>query len=364
MLDRSKLMHELTTKSKEIFVDSVDEHARAYAYWQKIVADEALQQKIRLVQSVGSIPTWTDLDGTYGVLPISEYHVLAVDGSQIYPDRHQGVSCYLINTGNAYCFYGPHSCAEFSSQPLVARGTSEWGEISPDIVDCIRTEHELHAGLIKSREYKKKDLIPFIFLFDGSIIFWHLESKDEVTKSRFLTSYLTLFQQLYDEKSMHAGFISLPKSRELVHIVAAAAKILNTGDTFAHSVDTDIVRFFLKPGMRTEVFKNNSSITSYYPALVQPHFFYLNTAYEIVRIEIPAWIAANKAHVDSIASVALDQVNKGYGYPVCLAEAHEQAVVKGADREFFYLLLQKMAHTHKRNYSFSQKSIKKRSISV
>lgn len=56
----------------------------------------------------------------------------------------------------------------------------------------------------------------------------------------------------------------------------------------------------------------------------------------------------------------LDQACKGNGYPVAIAEAHEQAVVKGPDRDFFYLLINKLAYDEKKRMSLSQKSMKKR----
>jgi hypothetical protein len=62
--------------------------------------------------------------------------------------------------------------------------------------------------------------------------------------------------------------------------------------------------------------------------------------------------------------VILDQSIKGRGYPVCLAEAHEQAVVKGPDRDFFYHVLQKVGIEQKQHYVVSQKSLKKRGIGI
>ena len=67
-----------------------------------------------------------------------------------------------------------------------------------------------------------------------------------------------------------------------------------------------------------------------------PHFFYMDVGAEIVRIEIPAWIARDEQKINTVAQIILNQSIKGRGYPVALAEAHEQAVVKGPDREFFY----------------------------
>jgi hypothetical protein len=57
-------------------------------------------------------------------------------------------------------------------------------------------------------------------------------------------------------------------------------------------------------------------------------------------------------------------VKKGYGYPVVVAEAHEQAVVKGADREFFYHLITKFGIEQRRRTVTSQKSSKKRVVAV
>lgn len=90
----------------------------------------------------------------------------------------------------------------------------------------------------------------------------------------------------------------------------------------------------------------------------------MNLGNEIVRIEIPVWIAQNDGLCTLVAQVAYDQSMKGRGYPVCLAEAHEQAVVKGVDRDFFYHLLHKMSLTHGRRVVMSQKSIKKRGLGI
>ena len=44
--------------------------------------------------------------------------------------------------------------------------------------------------------------------------------------------------------------------------------------------------------------------------------------------------------LELVHAVVYDQAQKGRGYPVALAEAHEQAVVRGAERELFYEMLE------------------------
>ena len=61
---------------------------------------------------------------------------------------------------------------------------------------------------------------------------------------------------------------------------------------------------------------------------------------EIARIEIPQWVATDENRLNLAHTLVLDQCQRGQGYPVALSEAHEQAVVTGADREYFWQLLE------------------------
>ena len=90
----------------------------------------------------------------------------------------------------------------------------------------------------------------------------------------------------------------------------------------------------------------------------------MNVGKEIIRIETFDWIAKDDKNLDFICKVAIDQAEKGLGYPVVLAESHEQAVVKGPDREFFYHLIKKVALEEHKRLFYSQKSLKKRGIGI
>ena len=237
-------------------------------------------------------------------------------------------------------------------------------------MNCRRQELELQTGLAKSIELKAHlGDNPFAFLFDGSLIFWHLESKENNLKELFLNKYLSLLDQLYKNQIICAGYISLPKSKELVNLIRVElCKFKLEGckelEAVNHLIDTHIARFFLQPNSRSIVFKSNAKIgASYAPHLV-PHFFYIDVGAEVARIEIPAWIAQDEQKVNLIAQIILDQSIKGRGYPVALAESHEQAVVKGPDREFFYHLITKLGIERNQRLNFSQKSIKKRGMGI
>ena len=62
-------------------------------------------------------------------------------------------------------------------------------------------------------------------------------------------------------------------------------------------------------------------------------FVYINVGAEIARLEFPAWTTPDA--LEQLCGAVIDQCAKGMGYPVALSEAHEQAVVKAADRRAF-----------------------------
>ena len=213
---------------------------------------------------------------------------------------------------------------------------------------------------------------------DGTIIFWNLEGKQEEVKDYFLSSYLFWLNKFYENKTLVSGYISFPKSRELVNLIKLGLCRFTSADCIPcyskftefpckavdNLIDTHVCRFFLKPNQRTTVFYSTSKITKHYPEHLKPCFCYLHAGDEIARLEMPFWIAQNKDLLDYLCSIAIDQCKKGQGYPVVLAEAHEQAVVKGPDREFFYHLIQKIGIEQKRRFFVSKKSLKKRGIGI
>ncbi|MFT6765862.1 MAG: hypothetical protein ACJAZS_000756, partial [Alteromonas naphthalenivorans] len=211
--------------------------------------------------------------------------------------------------------------------------------------------------------------LPLIFLFDGSLIFWHLEGKDPLIKNYFLKKYEELLEGFYKNDITIAGYISLPKSKELVNLVRAQVgefSALNTHalDQVKHISDGTIARFFLEPQTRSLTFENHAPVSETYPSHLKPHFFYYHTGSEIARIEIPAYVTHTVDRVNLLAGLVANQVVKGNGYPVAIAEAHEQAVVKGADREFFYQAIGKVSIEQRRRLIPSQKSAKKRRMNV
>ncbi len=373
MLNRIQLMQKLEEIAPNIFVDDSEAYKFVQTIWQKLCADPLLAQKLRDANVSWPLPSWEGkLDAVFDVAPRAEsYCLVSVDGSQIYPDRHYGLSCYLINVGQVVLRYGGHEKpVQLSSVPYVFSGydDEEPVQVSTELINCKRQDLEFRYG-VELATALTDDKESLLLLFDGSLIFWHLEAQDMVLKEAFLSRYIMHLMALYKQRILTASYISLTKSRELLNIVRSYLcdfdeKNNKPDQSIDRIIDAAIVRSYLREGQRTTVFKNHARVSEQYPDAVHPHFFYIHVGTEIGRVEIPAWIAQDEALVNRIATYMYDQCNKGGGYPVGLAEAHEQAVVKGPDREFFYHLLTKMSISRKRGVVHSQKAQRKRSIGV
>ena len=383
MLDRLQLAAALQRVTHKLFPDLTNTQELAWKTYQFIANDVTFVQRAAEAQSSFLVPSWRGSLLDVHTVPAGAvpYTVVGVDGSQIYPDRHVGgAGCFLINTGTVVIRYGEKSSIELTSKPRVClpddiTAIDEKLAFSSELVDLLREDDELAATVATAM--KLHDEKP-VALIDGTIIFWNLEGKSPDVRRIFLQRYLAHLHKMYEAKIPCAGYVSLPKSRELINLVKLGLCRFTTAncipchatyDTFPCRqvdalVDTHIAREFLKPGQRTTLFASSSTIVSEYPAHLRPLFCYLNVGREIIRLELPAWVAEDDAMLNRVCQVALDQSEKGQGYPVCLAEAHEQAVVKGVDREFFYQLLTKAGLTANRKITHSQKSIKKRGIGI
>lgn len=372
MLDTLKIIQELERAIPDLFTEIADEQLLSKKLFTWLQEHPEAVEELKGIQKPYSVPQWTGaLDATSVVQQQAHpYAVIATDGSQIYPDKHQGVPCYVLNSGTAQFVYTADDAqVRLHSSPLIVTQQDDTN-ISEDMVNCRRAELEFEVGLSESKKLMQAHPDkPFTFLCDGSLIFWHLESKSKAIKDRFLKRYIGLLDEFYAARVPIAGYISLPKSKELiallrnclVHTIGPRAP---EGASLHTIVDTDIVRLFLPKHHRTELFTHNSSLAQKYPEHLVPCFVYLHTDVEIARVEVPRWVAEDSTLFNTVLEIILDQSVKGNGYPIALSESHEQAVIKGHEREFFFSLLRKMNLNRDHKTYVSQKSLKKRFVSV
>src|SRR5438552_4359226 len=126
MLDRPKLIKELQLHAHKVFTDYSQEIALARKTWEIIAADPTFKFRAQEANAPWPIPRWNgNLNETIEIQDNEQYSVLAIDGSQIYPDRHQGPFCFLINIGTVFFNYQNPSGVHFTSIPHVFNAEDE-----------------------------------------------------------------------------------------------------------------------------------------------------------------------------------------------------------------------------------------------
>ena len=174
-----------------------------------------------------------------------------------------------------------------------------------------------------------------------------------------------------------ASYISLPNSSEVVNLLRLGlcdldpvghcqthcrALVPGTRRCDAAHGLTDRVIFerTLAAGQRSAVFASRSPVARDAYGVHRVHFFYVNVGEEIGRVEVPAWVAVEPALLSLTHALVVDNARRGAGYPVALQEAHEQAVVTGADREAFRNMVERALEERGLPVYTSQKQRSKR----
>ncbi len=311
--------------------------------------------------------------------------VLATDGSQIFPDRHELSSCYLINIGVVVLHYGTGERPILRSRPqLFYREQDTYRDwsgkripVSPEIISALRGAFEIEQ-LAEYADQAAREQRRAIGMSDGTLILWNLEGKPKDFQREILNFYLTSFEQLKRLNIPFIGYISQPRSADVLNVlrVALCPEHPTNCDQCPHTelderpcepvaglTDAHLFSTLLHTGERSTVLKSQSAILSEYGHHAV-YFFYLNAGPEIVRIELPKWVAHDTALLDFVHGMAYNQAEKGQGYPVSLSEAHEQAVIRGNEREQFYRILEDFYVREGLPVTISRKSMKKRNVSI
>lgn len=332
--------------------------------------------------------------------------VLATDGSQIFPDRHEISSCYLINIGSIVFHYGTLKKPQMTHRPALFYKEADmyqpWGGrrifINAEMVSARRTQMELEE-LARLGQEAVKQMCTAVALSDGTLILWPLEGTPEDFRQDILNAALRAFDTLRDAEVPLTGYISHPGSTDVVNVLRVGLCPLDAPDCDrcpwkaegppqkrrsncsdqeteplynatplpCESIEgmTDGLLFarLLKVGERSAVFGSESRILKEYG----PHrvmFFYVNVGFEVARVEVPRWVAEDEEQLRRVHTCVVDQTAKGNGYPIALSEAHERAIIRGTDRDLFYKVLGDTFVQHDIRAEISRKSFQKRSIGI
>ncbi len=314
--------------------------------------NEALRRKVEELSAAGArlrcaLPLDDPLNARYPLpkKPARQRLILAVDGSQIYPDRHAAVPFGLINLGGIVLRW---ESADPPHTPLSSRlffnADLYHGENLPSEAELSlkRDLAEREFLLEQAQAFCQDELC--LALNDGPLELWG--GKDAQT-ARTFAQYLARYQQLLaamrDAGLALAGYVDKPGANlvtrllEVAHFSAEANK-LDAYHPLAGVSDRWLFgqagQPLLRSGERSAIFGLQSSSRPHYPGDLAICFFYLNVGDEAhpwpVRVETPAWVARQPDLLDALHLTLVEQarlLGAVKPYPYVLHRAHEVALV-------------------------------------
>jgi hypothetical protein len=389
MLDLTKLARQMQGLSQHLTQEALASRQRlesAQEYLKKafdcqddlVEKQEKWRDRILFANATPVEPLSTCLDIP---VPPKVHTVIATDGSQIAPNHHEIAYCYLLNIGRVVLHYGQNrhplldSLPEVFYRPEDLYMSRQWGIRPEEWMSFRRTASEAIVLAELACEVAAENSPPTLAMVDGSLIYWFLEQLPLDARDRILPPILQAWKQMRDAQVPLMGYLSASRNVEGMNFLRLMACSHQVPDclsfcpnqlekvpckVFEPLRDTSLWSTQLKPGQRGTLWRSNARILDLYEDQ-QIYFCYVHVGTEIARIEVPSWVAENTKLFDESLGLMLAQVQKGYGYPVAIAEAHNQAVVKGGDKtRFFALLEQQMIKAGLKNVGTSLKEARKR----
>jgi hypothetical protein len=286
--------------------------------------------------------------------------VLAVDGSQINPDRDAPADYYLINIGGIVLDLEQPTAPETFVESRLRYGDQMYtktGRVTNGFVSLQRDLFERKsvatwAEQIRAEAPAEQELVT---LTDGPLELWGAGDPD---MGREFDQYLESLQRLMRSRGIPAGYVDKPQADLVVRLLEIARleenRLAQARDArvFRGVMDVDLFRSRLAPGERSAVFGIQSKTRDRYPEPLQLCFFYVNMGSQerpgLARVEVPAYLAEDRERLGLLHAVLVQQsrVFGEMGYPYLIHRAHEIAVVTREENDLLTSMIQQERRRH------------------
>jgi hypothetical protein len=295
----------------------------------------------------GALPTNDKVDAVFASPPHpGPLHVVAADGSQVYPDRHGLTLYYLINIGSIHILHGSGKAPEVASTPRAVYQDEELygddeGLIPSALIDGQRDAAEM-AELARLAVAASDG--PTLALLDNGLLLWlalQMRDSHRADVARILNDYLQQLGRLRAAGAAVAGFVDRPRNANvlaLAHLASLSPEAINEEALRATPLrgltDRHLFARRLRPGERSARFEHASPVNEQFRTAGHAiEFFYLCVAEgQIARVEIPTWVGSNPELLAIVHAGIVEECRTPEGFPYALVRAHEMAVVSTDDR--------------------------------
>jgi len=287
--------------------------------------------------------------------------VIATDGSQIMPDRHAAFLYYLINVGGIIYHHGADDPPEVFSSPRIAylddiQLDDEFG-LSSSQISIERDLEEIGMLAEMIWVYREAEQ-PLLGLVDQRLLYWPIGGGGAAS-GRAVDTWCRRMTEIRQCGGLLAGYIDRPGKVSVVTLLQALGadekfdwKLLGKRESIQGTTDVHLFREILGPGQRSRVFIDVSPANERF-AEVDPAnqvcFFYLNPGQwgqQIARVDIPMWVAQERAAVAHVHALVVDQCQIIGDYPYALTRADEMAVVGRRDQEELNFMIELAMQRH------------------
>jgi hypothetical protein len=285
-----------------------------------------------------AVPGGEALDAAVAASPLAGgYTLLAADGSQVNPSRHDRVEFGVINLGAIRIQPGAQAApAEtVESQLLVLDDLYEGTRRLGEEVIALRRDLRERAMLKRLAEHEPGRVLA---LTDGPLELYR-EPKEDKEFKEGMQQYLGVLRELGQLGVTMAGYVDKPQADLVVRLLELATLpkdqlgLADQKRPFFRVTDLDLFKPILGPEQRSAVFGIQSSSARQFNGPLGLHFFYLNVGCaghaHIARVELPQWVAQDPAALALLhaALVAQCRLMADNPYPYALHRAHEIALI-------------------------------------
>lgn len=293
--------------------------------------------------------------------------ILAVDGSQVYPDIHSAAFYYLTNVAVFTYYHGEVRLPLEFSEPLLHYSDSflrdEYDQLVTNAtVNARRTVREMET-LAEFVWEQRATPVPILALYDGRLLFWL--GQDVPDHNQLAADYrggIVRIHDTHDWMNQHhqhnanlVGYVDRPTSRFVVAMLELLAlpeqqvtrTELKRSSTYEGVDDRWLFQRLLNAGERSALMVQQSPQNKFYRQQGESYeivFFYVNVgragAPHLARVELPMWVARNPQAVNEIHALLVAQSRITGNYPYALTRADELAVVRNFDRNTLDNLIQ------------------------
>jgi hypothetical protein len=337
-------------KSAERRKKKEDARKQARELFQAYSAElDLLHTKVDSAKQIDSnircaVPLDENLASSYGIDDsVIQATLIAADGSQIIPNRHEALQYYAINVGAIAMQIGSGNTPETSTDTEIHM-LDEFDDtyFSESQIALLRDVAERKKLLEIADKYSGKK----IAFTEGQLELWgSVDTENGKEFEKNLQDYLNILKESERKQVITAGYIDKPGANWVIKLLEIAStpqdelKNVRKNRPLAGATDLWLFGEILGKHERSALFSLQSKSAEKYTGSIAIHFFYLNVGSEkkpkIARVDIPAWVANDKKILNDL-HIALIEQSKIMGnepFPYLLHRAHEIAIITHKEKE-------------------------------